>query len=355
MPDPSSAPRPSAPAPSATAVWFAAPRTVELREESVGAPGPGTIRVAAVASAISHGSEMLVYRGQVASGTDLDLPTLSGTFSLPIKYGYASVGRVVEVGRDVDRFSTGDAVFALHPHQTSYVVSAALAWPLPAGLPLEDGLFAANLETALNALLDQPVRLGDRVVVLGQGVVGLLIGLLARRSGAGRVIGVDPYERRRSLALELGADEALAPGAGLVERLRHTTEGRGADLIFEASGSPAALQTAVDAVAVEGTVVACSWYGTKPVSLELGGHFHRGRVRVRSSQVGRLAPALAPRWDYERRRALVLDLLPTLPLASVISHRFPLDRAAEAYRLVDERPEETTQVILTYPEASEVD
>jgi 2-desacetyl-2-hydroxyethyl bacteriochlorophyllide A dehydrogenase len=332
-----------------TAVWFAAPRRVELREEPLLPPGPDELQVRAVASAISHGTEMLVYRGQVPEGTGLDLPTLAGDFSFPIKYGYASVGRVTGVGAGVPDFGVGDAVFALHPHETAYVVPANLTWRLPADLPLERGLFAANLETALNALLDQPVRLGERVVVFGQGVVGMLIGVLARRNGAGAVIVVDSYERRRAAATRLGANRALEPGPELARRLDDATDGHGADLVFEASGSPTALQTAIDAVAPEGTIVVCSWYGAKPVALGLGGHFHRGRVRLRSSQVGRVDPALLPRWDRARRSAVVLDLLRELPLEQLISHRIPFDRAAEAYRLVDERPDETIQVVLSYP------
>ena len=335
----------------ARAVWFTAPRTLELREEPLDPLGAGDVQVRAVASAISHGTEMLVYRGQVPRGTDLDLPTLAGSFDFPIKYGYASVGRVEQVGSAVTDLAPGDLAFSLHPHQDSYVVPAALARRLPPELPPERGLFVANLETALNALLDEPVRLGERVVVFGQGTVGLLIGLLARRNGAERVIAVDGYEVRRRLARELGADAALAPETDLAGRLRDLTAGRGADLVFEASGNPTALQAAIDAVAPNGTVVVCSWYGTKPVALELGGHFHRGRVRIRSSQVGQLDPSLAPRWDRDRRSAEVLDLLPRLPLDRLVSHRFSLEEAADAYRLLEERPEETVQVVLSYPPA----
>jgi len=130
--------------------------------------------------------------------------------------------------------------------------------------------------------------------------------------------------------------------------VRALTGGRGVDVVIEASGNGAALQTAIDAVADEGTVVVASWYGTKPVTLTLGGHFHRGRVRLRSSQVGRLNPELTPRWDYARRLETVVDLLPRLRLAELISHRFSFDDAPEAYRLVDERPGEVAQVALVY-------
>jgi threonine dehydrogenase-like Zn-dependent dehydrogenase len=169
-------------------------------------------------------------------------------------------------------------------------------------------------------------------------------------AGAGRVLAVDTLIKRRELALDVGADDVFESGEDLTARVLDATAGRGADVVVEVSGSRAALQAAIDTVAVEGTVVVASWYGTKPVTLSLGEHFHRGRVRLRSSQVGRMNPALGPRWDHARRMETVLNLLPRLRLKELISHRFPFDRAPEAYRLVDERPGETVQVILTHEE-----
>ncbi|MGE3267795.1 MAG: zinc-binding alcohol dehydrogenase [Chloroflexota bacterium] len=343
----------AASSPTARAVWFSGPEAVEIREEPLPAVGPDEILVCTSRSAISAGTEMLVYRGQIPPGTSLDLPTLAGSFEFPIKYGYASVGTVLETGSSVQHLFPGDRVFCLHPHQTAYVIPADLAWPLPADLPAERAVLAANMETALNVLLDTPVRVGERVAIFGQGTVGLLIGLLARRNGAGRVVVVDPIERRRELAVALGADASLDPTAfstdSLAETLTDSLGGR-PDLIFEASGSPAALQTAIEAVADEGTVTVCSWYGTKPVPLMLGGRFHRGRVRLRSTQVGRVPPELLGRWSYERRRAADLELLASLPLDRLVSHRFTFEDAAVAYRLVAERPEEAVQVVLTYGE-----
>jgi threonine dehydrogenase-like Zn-dependent dehydrogenase len=150
------------------------------------------------------------------------------------------------------------------------------------------------------------------------------------------------------LALEVGADAAFEPGGDLRERILEATGGRGADVAVEASSSGAALQAAVEAVAAEGTVVVASWYGTRPVTLSLGGHFHRGRVRVRSSQVGRLNPELAPRWDRDRRTEAVLGLIPELHLQDLVSHRIPFEKAPSAYRLLDEAPGETVQVLLSY-------
>lgn len=334
--------------PTARAVWFPAPRTVEVRDEPLPPADRDRIRVRAVASGISHGTEMLVYRGEVPPHLQLDLPTLAGSFRFPVKYGYASVGRVIEAGPEVSSPAVGDLVFVHHPHQTEYVVTAGAAIRLPAGTPPATAVLLANLETAVNVVLDAHPRLGDRVVVLGQGVVGLLVTLLLRRAGAALVVAVDPLPTRRELACRLAADVALAPMPELGDRVRELTAGVGADLVVEASGSPAALPAAIDCAGFQATVVVCSWYGTKPVSLDLGGAFHRGRLRLVSSQVGAVDPALAPRWDVGRRRALARDLLATPALGRLVTHRIAFEDAAEAYHLVDAGADGTVQVVLTY-------
>jgi len=329
----------------AAAVWFPRARSVELRTEQLSATGPDEVRVHAVLSAISHGTELLVYRGEVDPDLPLDLPTLAGGYGFPLKYGYASVGRVVAVGEDVPGLRAGDLVFALHPHQDEYVIPASLVRRLPDRTTPEQGVFLANLETAINVVLDAKPRLGEVVAVFGQGVVGLLVTQLLRRSSA-RVVAVEPSAVRRSFAVRGGAEAAVAPGGEQV--IGTLSGGRGADIAIEASGRPAALQQAIDRVAPEGTVVVCSWYGDKPVQLDLGGRFHRGRVRVISSQVGRVDPSLAPRWDRERRLALAMDLLSELDLAELITHRFAFARAAEAYSLLDTDASDTVQVVLDY-------
>lgn len=281
---------------------------------------------------------MLVFRGQVPDGLELDLPTLRGSFAFPIKYGYASVGRVAAAGEGVEGFATGDAVFALHPHQSTYVVPAALAIKLPADVDPVLGVFMANVETAVNIVLDAAPRIGERVAVFGQGVVGLLVTQLLRRTGVSHLTVVDPLTSRRLLALELGADAALAPGEAL----------ESVDIAIEVSGAPAALDQAIQSVVFGGTIIVASWYGTKPVPLMLGGAFHRRRLRLVSSQVSTIDAALQPRWTHARRLDVARDLLKSLQLAPLVSHRYPLDRAAEAYALVDSHPDRVTQVLLTY-------
>jgi 2-desacetyl-2-hydroxyethyl bacteriochlorophyllide A dehydrogenase len=321
---------------------------VEIRHEPAAPVGPADVRVGSLVSGVSAGSELLVYRGDAPRELQPDLPTVGGDFGFPIKFAYASVGRVIEVGSGVTRLAVDDLVFVHHPHQTEYVVAADVPIRLPEDLPPDVGVFAANLETAVTVVLDAHPRLGESVLVTGQGIVGLLITMLLRRAGATPIVAVDQHERRRAASSSAGADHALGADAGLVDIVLDLTEGRGVDVAVEVSGSPTALQACIDGVAFAGTVVVASWYGTREVGLNLGGQFHRRRLRVVSSQVSTFDPALAPRWDRPRRTALVMTLLKELPLNDLITHRFPLDQAGAAYELLDKSAGDCLQVVLDY-------
>jgi 2-desacetyl-2-hydroxyethyl bacteriochlorophyllide A dehydrogenase len=330
------------------AVWFRAAGVAEIRTEPPQPVAPTDARVRAIVSGLSAGSELLVYRGLAPSDLPPDLPTVEGDFRLPIKFGYASVGTVVEVGAEVDGLDIDDLVFAHHPHQTEYVVPADFPVRLPKGIPVERGVFAANLETAATVVLDAHPRLEEAVLVVGQGIVGLLVTMLLKRAGARPIIAVDLHERRRDAALRAGADHAVDAGEALVPQVLELTGGRGVDVAVEASGSPAALQSCVDTAAFGATVVVASWYGTRDVTLALGGAFHRRRLRLVSSQVSTLDPTLSPRWSRERRTDMVRTLLTELPLEELISHRFPFTAAASAYELLETKPEDCLQVVLGY-------
>lgn len=336
---------------SALSLWFTAPRKIEIRASTPRAPQEGEVRIRALYSGISSGTEMLVYRGLVPDHIPLDrtIPTFEGSFGFPIKYGYASVGEVVEVGPAVADIKAGDLVFAYNPHETDYTLPARFVIKLPAGVDPREGVFLANIETAVNALLDAAPRLGERVVIYGQGVVGLLITQLARLAGMDRVITCDPIEKRRALSLSLGADAVFDPRnesarAGILE----ITCGAGADVVIESSGHPDALNQAIKVVGVEGRIVVVSWYGLKPVALALGDEFHRKRISIKSSQVSRLNPSLGPLWTHERRRELARSYLCELSLREMITDFIPFKDAIRAYRLIDERPDETIQVVLDF-------
>lgn len=330
------------------AIWFPAAGVAEIRTEPPQAVGPTDVRVRALVSGVSAGSELLVYRGLAPGDLPPDLPTVEGDFRLPIKFGYASVGTVLEVGQEVTGLNIDDLVFAHHPHQTEYVVPADFPIVLPRDLPAERGVFTANLETAVTVVLDAHPRLAEAVLVVGQGVVGLLVTMLLERAGARPIVAVDLHESRRDAAMRAGADHTVGPGAGLASHVLELTGGRGVDVAIEASGSPTALQSCVDAAAFGGTVVVASWYGSREVPLALGGAFHRRRLRLVSSQVSTLDPALSTRWSRTRRTELVRSLLTELPLDDLITHRFPFGAAASAYQLLETKPEECLQVVLDY-------
>jgi threonine dehydrogenase-like Zn-dependent dehydrogenase len=207
-------------------------------------------------------------------------------------------------------------------------------------------MFLNLAEVAVNALLDEPVRVGDVAVVFGQGVVGLFLAQLARRT-AGRLLVVDPIPARRRLGRSLGADAAVEPGE-IEAAVRAVSQGRGADVVFEASGAPGALQQAIRVTGRGGTIVVASFYGDRPVEVVLSPEFHVGRQRIVSTMVGGVNPALGPRWDFGRRTATAIELLPGLHTAELITHRIPFERAAEAFRLLDESPADALAIALTY-------
>jgi 2-desacetyl-2-hydroxyethyl bacteriochlorophyllide A dehydrogenase len=328
------------------ALCFAAPRRVTVREEPLGPPAAGQVAVRTLVSAISPGTEMLVYRGEVPAGMAVDsiLPALAGGFRFPLKYGYAAVGRVEELGEGVGAEWRERLVFAFHPHQSRFLASPDELIPVPEGLSPEEAAFLPNVETAVSFLLDGRPAVGERVVVFGQGIVGLLTAALLARFPLSSLVTVDRFPLRRQKSLELGAHESLDPDApGALDGLAGS-----ADLTYELSGSPAALEPAIAATGFAGRVVIGSWYGEKRAELHLGGAFHRSRIRLLSSQVSTLDPRWTGRWDKARRLEVAWRLLAELKPAGLITHRFSLAGAAAAYELLDRRPAEAIQVLLTY-------
>jgi 2-desacetyl-2-hydroxyethyl bacteriochlorophyllide A dehydrogenase len=333
----------------ARSLWFVGPRRVEIRESVVRPPGEGEVQVRALCSAISHGTEMLVYRGEAPSNLSLDpvIPTLDGSFDLPVKYGYSSAGLVVATGPGVKRLGEGDVVFAFNPHESCYTLPESFTVKLPPELDPTRGVFFASVETAINAMLDAAPLIGERIAIIGQGAIGLLMTQLARRAGASLIVTSDLFEKRRALSLALGADFAFDPAnASLAARIHELTGGAGADVVIEASGRPETMDEAIRAAALEGRVVVVSWYGNRRAPVALGDAFHRKRLTIKGSQVSNVASGLAPRWSIERRRELAVSYLDELRLNELITHALPFSEAAAGYRLLDERPEETVQIIL---------
>lgn len=332
---------------SARGLWFTKARTAALIEEAVKKPEGTEVTVRSIASLVSAGTEMLVYRGELPAEDDLGLETCAGNFGFPVKYAYQVVGEVIDVGPD-SLFTSGQMIFVRHPHQDFFTVRSDswLVAPIPDDLAPERAVFVNLLEVALTSQLDFPSRFGDCVVVYGQGVVGSLTAQLARRT-AGRLIVVDPIAVRREAALAWGADAACTPEEAPAV-IAELSDGRGADVSIEATGAPSALQAAIVGTGQEGTVVVMSFFGTRKVPLILSPEFHYRRMRMISSQVSSLGSGLEPRWTRHRRNAVAFELLRSGWLVTPVSHVLPFDRAPEAYRILDTTPSEAMGIVLKY-------
>ena len=282
------------------AFWTVAPGRGELRRETLPPLRDGDVLVRSLYSAISRGTESLVFRGEVPPSEfqRMRAPFQQGDFPAPVKYGYINVG-VVEAGCGAQAEALiGRRVFCLYPHQQAYIVPATAVVALPDAVPSARAVLAANLETAINAVWDASPTLGDRIAVVGGGVLGALVAWLCARIPGTEVELIDLDPSRAALATALGAGFALPDGAR-----------ENCDLVIHASGAPAGLARALELAGDEATVLEMSWYGQRSVALALGEAFHARRLTLRSSQVGRLPPRQAPRWTYRRRMELALSLL----------------------------------------------
>lgn len=336
-------------------LFFTAPGRVDVRAETLPTPAAGQVVVQTLASAISPGTEMLVYRGQAPAEMAVDetISALGGSFDFPLKYGYAAVGRVVELGPGVDPGWRDRLVFAFNPHESHFVAAVADLLPVPTEIDPDTALFLPNVETAINFLLDGAPLIGEQVAVFGQGIVGLLTTALLARIPLASLITLDRYRLRREASLSLGAHSSLDPSmpdarARLQSHLQADRSYAGADLTYELSGVPAALDLAIAATGFNGRIVVGSWYGQKHADLNLGGRFHRSRIRLISSQVSTLTPELSGRWTKARRLQVTWHMLREVKPARLITHRFPFAEASTAYTLIDQRPDECIQVVLRY-------
>jgi NADPH:quinone reductase-like Zn-dependent oxidoreductase len=294
---------------TARALWYTAAGKAELRPEPLAALKPGEARVRAQFSAISRGTERLVFSGQVGPSEweRMRAPLQGGRFPFPVKYGYCAVGTVDRGPDDL----VGKTVFCLHPHQDLFQVPVDMLTVLPGSLPAKRATLAANAETALNALWDGGAGPGDKIAIVGAGIVGLMVTAIAARLPGATVTVVDLDENRRALVEAFGArfvtpaDAQAATGD--------------ADIVVHTSVSAAGLNAAIDLAGVEGTIIELSWYGDKPVAVNLGGPFHSKRLKLVSSQVGQVSPSRRPRWNYARRMQTALRLLDLPALDALVA------------------------------------
>jgi threonine dehydrogenase-like Zn-dependent dehydrogenase len=300
---------------TAPALWCIAPERVAIR--------PGAIRegvlVETLYSAVSRGTERLVFRGQVPESEHdrMRCPAQEGDFPFPVKYGYCAVGRVAEGA------SAGHTVFALHPHQTRFRVLEAELTPLPSDLPAERAVLGANMETALNLLWDSGAGPGDRVAVVGAGLVGSLAGYLAGRLPGAEVTLIDVESDREAIADQLGCHFATPDAAP-----------RDCDVVLHLSATAEGLAAAIACAGTEARIVEGSWYGTAKTPVLLGGAFHSRRLHLMSSQVGQIPGRRAPRWSHARRRAKALQLLKDASLDVLVTGETDFDELPSNYGAV---------------------
>ncbi len=297
---------------SARALWLTGREHVEIRAESLPVPGEGSVLVDTHFSGVSRGTELLVFSGRVppTEYERMRAPHQAGQFPWPVKFGYANVGRVragssALVGRDV---------FCLYPHQTAYVADESAVVLVPSVVPPERAVLAANMETAVNAVWDAELKAGDRVAVVGAGVVGLLVAYLAGRVPGAEVESIDIEPSKATAARVLGVT-FVSPA-----------DARGdADVVIHATGAPAGLVTALSLAGREATVVELSWFGDHDVEVPLGRAFHARRLRLQSSQVGNLPASQRARWTLRRRLELALSLLDDPVLDVLVSSEGTFD------------------------------
>jgi threonine dehydrogenase-like Zn-dependent dehydrogenase len=291
---------------SAQALWYIGDGKAEIRQESLPIMKAGDALIKTLWSGISRGTERLIFHALVPSSEYERMrgPGMGGDFPHPVKYGYCAVGRVEEGPAAI----VGKTVFVLHPHQDLIVTPAAGLALVPDTVPAKRAVLAANMETALNALWDSGAGPGDRIAVVGGGVVGCLIAWLAGQLPGADVTLIDPLVERAAIAAHLGIHYA-AP----------TAAPENCDVVFHVSANPKGLAKALEIAGFEGTVVEVSWFGDKDVSVPLGRAFHSGRLKLISSQVGQVAQSRRPRWNYARRMQKAMQLLGDARLDILIS------------------------------------
>ena len=335
-------------------MYFLSPGVVGVLDEQIPGPGSNQVMVRSLLSAISSGTEMLLYRGQFPDHLTLDenIGSLSGAAKYPLKYGYSMVGEIIEVGKEVNPSWIGKRVFSFQPHTSHFVSDTSSLHIIPEGLPLEDAVFLPNMETAISFIMDGAPVIGEKVVVFGQGVVGLLATAMLAKFPLERLVTYDRYRMRRQASLDLGAQESLDPQVtnfhDLTTQEDHDLNLQRADLVFELTGDPDGLNQAIEVSGFEGRIIVGSWYGKKMAKLDLGGWFHRGRLKIISSQVSNINSEFSGRWDKTRRINLAWEMLKRVKPIQLITHTFPIQNADEAYGLIDTNPGDAIQILFKY-------
>lgn len=329
------------------AIHHIAPGRVVWREVTIEEPRAGEAWVKADFSAISAGTESLVFRGEFPAGLPLDaaIPTLDRQFGYPLRYGYALAGRVVRTGSEADQAWLGRRIFMFHPHQDYACVSLENCLAVPDEVSTRAACFLANTESAVNFVMDGRPGLGERFLVLGLGVLGLLTTAILARFPLAELIATDRQSSRREWAGRFGATALES----LVQfDADGDSAGTGFDAVIELSGDMAALDEAIRVTGFGGRIVIGSWYGSRNSPVDLGGVFHRRRLKLVSSQVSTLAADLTARWNKQRRLELAWDWVRRIAPECLITHVFPPERCQEAFELAAAPGAGALQILFHY-------
>lgn len=340
---------------TAQQLWFTQPHEVEIREQVLPELNADELLIKTCCSAISTGTEMLVYRGQIPTEMTLDanIETLKQNTNYPLQYGYASVGRVEKIGKNIDASWLGKFVFAFQPHASHFIATSENLIIVPDDIEPEAAVFLANMETVVNLVQDGNAGLGERVIVLGQGVVGLLLSSLLVQFPLADLTAIDGIMSRRTKALEIGVNNAIdAFSETEISQLKDTLflsqKNTGADLLYEVSGAPQALNLAIDLSGFASRIVVGSWYGNKNSVVAFGGDAHRNRLNITTSQVSSIAPELSGRWDKARRFDVAWNQIRKIRPQQFITHRAAITDANELYKNLHDSPDNILQAVFVY-------
>lgn len=339
----------------ARAIHHVAPGKVAVGHASLRPLQANEVLVRTLYSAISAGTESLVFEGRFPQELALDerIGSLRRGASYPFAYGYAVVGEIVDAGARVDRAWLQRRVFAFHPHQDYAIVSMSDVVAIPDGIEPLAALFLPNAESAASFVLDAGPRLGERAIVFGQGVVGLLTIALLAQFPLDLLASADPLAQRRERSLALGAHCSIDPVdaaqfAALRERLFSGRDDDGVDFAIELSGNASALNQAIELAGYDARIVVASWYGAGPATIDLGGHFHRRRIALVASQVSRIAPGLSGRWNTRRRLDAAWRAIERVEPQRFVTHHFRFEDCQRAFELVATRSDGVLQAVFEY-------
>ncbi|MBD3427042.1 MAG: oxidoreductase [Candidatus Omnitrophica bacterium] len=335
-------------------LYFEEPGKVRARKEDQEELNDEEVLVTTRLSAISAGTELLFYRGQVPDNmpVDISFEEYSGAVRYPLKYGYSAAGEITDAGRFVPRQWIGRRVFSFNPHESSFCRSLSDLILLPEDMAYEDAVFLPSIETAVNLLHEAKPLIGENVLIIGQGMIGLMAtSLIAGMPEL--LVTLDKNPLRCGASLSMGSSISFDSSSGscmdlIKEELDRRGQGAGFDLILELSGDPSSLDTAISLAGTGGRIIVGSWYGRKKHAVDLGSSFHRKNLTITSSQVSTVPAFLRNSWTKARRFELCLRLLARIRPSHFISHCFDIHKAQEAYTLLDKEPEKSMQVVFTY-------